>query len=211
MRHEEQQQGARNISVMKKILLMAAIVLSSLGVKAQTEPGTFTLMPKVGLNIAKSGFDDTKMKAGAVAGVEAEYRFSQLFGLSAGLLYSMQGDKADKGDGKFKTEYINIPILAHIYVWKGLSINAGIQPGFMTKAKEDYDDMSVDWKDACNTFDFSIPVGLSYELSNIVIDARYNIGVTDILKNNTVEFDEVDYDYGKNGVLSITVGYKFAL
>ena len=132
MRHEEQQQGARNISVMKKILLMAAIVLSSLGVKAQTEPGTFTLMPKVGLNMAKSGFDDTKMKAGAVAGVEAEYRFSQLFGLSAGLLYSMQGDKADKGDGKFKTEYINIPILAHIYVWKGLSINAGIQPGFMT-------------------------------------------------------------------------------
>ena len=55
MRHEEQQQGARNISVMKKILLMAAIVLSSLGVKAQTEPGTFTLMPKVGLNMAKSG------------------------------------------------------------------------------------------------------------------------------------------------------------
>lgn len=70
MRHEEQQQGARNIWVMKKILLMAAIVLSSLGVKAQTEPGTFTLMPKVGLNMAKSGFDDTKMKAGAVAGVD---------------------------------------------------------------------------------------------------------------------------------------------
>lgn len=189
---------------MKKILLLAAIVLSSLGVKAQTEPGTFTLMPKVGLNLATTGIEDTKMKAGAVAGVEAEYRFSQLFGLSAGVLYSMQGCKDDKGDGKFKTEYLNIPILAHFNVWKGLSVNAGIQPGFMTKAKYSYGDVDIDKKDYCEKFDFSIPVGLSYEFSSIVVDARYNIGVTDIYKGN-------GDDKGNNGVFALTVGYKFAL
>ena len=85
---------------MKKIFLMAALVLSGLAAKAQVEPGTFTLMPKVGLNMATmTGGEDTKMKAGAVAGVEAEYRATDLIGVSAGLLYSMQGVRFDVPQG----------------------------------------------------------------------------------------------------------------
>lgn len=110
--------GAHNFIYMKKILLLAAIALSSLSVKAQTEPGTFTLMPKVGLNMANvTDLENTKMKAGAVAGVEAEYRASNLMGITAGVLYSMQGVKADKGDYKQKLDYINIPILANFHVY----------------------------------------------------------------------------------------------
>lgn len=194
--------GAHNFIYMKKILLLAAIALSSLSVKAQTEPGTFTLMPKVGLNMANvTDLENTKMKAGAVAGVEAEYRASNLMGITAGVLYSMQGVKADKGDYKEKLDYINIPILANFHVWKGLSINAGIQPGFLVSAKADYGD--EDMKDACESFDFSIPVGASYEWNSFVLDLRYNIGVTKIYKE--------DEGSSKNGVLAITLGYKFAL
>lgn len=184
---------------------MAAIVLSSLSVKAQTEPGTFTLMPKVGLNMSTiTDLEQTKMKAGAVAGVEAEYRVSDLIGVSAGVLYSMQGVKADEGDYKQKLEYINIPILANFYVWKGLALKAGIQPGFLTSAKEDFGgDDDLDMKDACESFDFSIPVGASYEWNDFVLDLRYNIGVTKIYKE--------DEGSSKNGVLAITLGYKFAL
>ena len=189
---------------MKKILLLAAIALSSLSVKAQTEPGTFTLMPKVGLNMANvTDLENTKMKAGAVAGVEAEYRASNLMGITAGVLYSMQGVKADKGDYKQKLDYINIPILANFHVWKVLSINAGIQPGFLVSAKADYGDEDKDIKDGCESFDFSIPVGASYEWNSFVLDLRYNIGVTKIYKE--------DEGSSKNGVLAITLGYKFAL
>lgn len=196
--------GAHNFIYMKKILLLAAIALSSLSVKAQTEPGTFTLMPKVGLNMANvTDLENTKMKAGAVAGVEAEYRASNLMGITAGVLYSMQGVKADKGDYKQKLDYINIPILANFHVWKGLSINAGIQPGFLVSAKADYGDEDEDMKDACESFDFSIPVGASYEWNSFVLDLRYNIGVTKIYKE--------DEGSSKNGVLAITLGYKFAL
>lgn len=188
---------------MKKILLMAAIVLSSIAAKAQTEPGTFTLMPKVGLNMANTTGGDSKMKAGAVAGVEAEYRATNLIGVSAGVLYSMQGCKADEGDGKMKADYLNIPILANFYVWKGLALKVGIQPGFMMSCKdEDGDDM----KDACETFDFSIPVGASYEYKDFVLDLRYNIGVTKINKESGPGQDD-----SRNGVLAITLGYKFAL
>ena len=38
---------------MKKLLLMAAVMLSSVGAFAQHAVGSFTLQPKVGINIAK--------------------------------------------------------------------------------------------------------------------------------------------------------------
>ena len=44
-------------------------------------------------------------------------------------------------------------------------------------------------------------LGLSYEISNIVIDARYNLGLTSI-------WDKGDE---KHGVIQITLGYKFHL
>lgn len=47
----------------------------------------------------------------------------------------------------------------------------------------------------------SIPVGLSYEISNVVLDARYNWGVTKA-------FDGLD---SKNSVFQVTIGYKFQL
>lgn len=52
-----------------------------------------------------------------------------------------------------------------------------------------------------NKADVSIPVGVSYEFSNINIDARYNWGVIKI----------IDESSSKNSVFQITVGYKFAL
>ena len=50
-------------------------------------------------------------------------------------------------------------------------------------------------------FDLSIPLGLSYEFSDFVIDARYNLGLTKIAE---------DMD-GKNSVIMLTVGYKISL
>ena len=51
------------------------------------------------------------------------------------------------------------------------------------------------------SFDFSIPVGLSYEYNNVVLDARYNWGLTKIADNSD----------SKNSVFQITLGYKFDL
>ena len=88
--------------------------------------------------------------------------------------------------------YLNIPIMANVYVVKGLAVKLGIQPGFVVE-KDDMDNMK--------TFDFTIPVGLSYEYSNVVLDARYNWGLTKML-------DKLDC---KNSVFQITLGYKFEL
>lgn len=182
---------------MKKLLVMAAMVLSSVGAFAQYSAGDFTIQPKVGLNCASiTGDNDLEYKAGFVGGVEAEYHISPLVGLSGGLLYSSQGYKVseDHVSVSWSPSYLNIPILANFYVANGLALKAGIQPGFMV-GKDGAN------SDAVKTFDFSVPVGISYEYMNICLDARYNIGCTKV-------FDGGD---GNNSVFQITLGYKFKL
>lgn len=184
---------------MKKLFVMAAMVLSSVGAFAQQAAGTTTIQPKVGLNVSTIG--DNDWKAGFAAGAELQYQATDNLGVAVGALYSVQGFKAKDlkkvagmtfEGGKWNPGYINVPITLNYYPVAGLALKAGLQPGFMVN-KDDAEDIK--------TFDLSIPVGLSYEYQNIVFDARYNIGVTKIA-------DGVDH---YNNVIQITVGYKFAL
>lgn len=188
--------------------MMAVAAFMAFTANAQTEAGTFTLQPKVGMNLADmTDFDDSKMKIGIAAGVEAEYVFAPNMSIGAGVLYSMQGTKADEGDGKIKNDYLNIPIVFNYYLMPGLAVKAGVQPGFLMSCKMDDGEEDVDTKDFANSFDMSIPVGVSYEFNNFVLDARYNIGMTKIWKS---DYEEL-LGKSKNSVFQITLGYKFAL
>lgn len=184
---------------MKKVLTAAIMLICSATAFAQHAVGSFTLQPKVGINIATmTNFDQSDPRVDFVGGLEGEYQATDMFSISAGVLYSRQGVKLDLndflGDESWSPSYINIPILANVYVVKGLAVKLGIQPGFMVD-KDDVDD--------AETFDFSIPVGLSYEYRNVVLDARYNWGVT-----KTIDYGD---DSPKNSVFQITLGYKFDL
>ena len=191
---------------MKKLILMAVMALATVSSFAQQAVGTFTIQPKVGLNLANLTSSEGDIRAGVAAGVEFEYQVSDIFSLSAGALYSMQGSKysEDKIDYTAKLDYINVPILANVYVVKGLAVKLGIQPGFNVthkmSAKQGSASGSVDFP-GVKSVDFSIPVGLSYEFNNFVIDGRYNFGVTKF----------ADGSDSKNSVFQFTLGYKFAL
>ena len=196
---------------MKKLLLMAAVMLSSVGAFAQHAVGSFTLQPKVGINITNTTNygDVAKARVDFAGGLEGEYQVSDIFSLSAGLMYSRQGYKGKtyttnvlgqtvsvKGKD-WKPSYLNVPVLANVYVVPGLAVKLGVQPGFMID-KDDAEDV--------NTFDLSIPVGLSYEYNNFVLDGRYNWGVTKINKHSIKGADDT-----RNSVFQITLGYKFSL
>ena len=122
------------------------------------------------------------------------------------------------GDVTLKLDYINIPILAQYYPVKGLALKAGIQPGFNVFKKAKFDGTlyqgSVQGGNArsytesrslkgegIKSFQFAIPVGVSYEYANFVFDARYNIYLTKALKDSD----------SRHSVFSFTLGYKFAL
>jgi hypothetical protein len=119
-------------------------------------------------------------------------------------------------------DYVRVPFLLHLYLVKGLAVKAGVQLGFLTghKLKGDMRSVTIN-KDhsyeystetekidedfaLVRPFDLDIPLGVSYEYENVVVQAQYNLGITNLYKKQ--------YDLsGKNRSLYLTVGYKFNL
>lgn len=191
---------------MKKIMLVAALMLSSVATFAQHAVGSFNIQPKVGLNIANlTGDGKPDARVGLVAGAEGEYQATDIFSVSAGVLYSMQGAKGSWGnliDATNRLDYINVPIMANVYVVKGLAVKLGVQPGFNVSNKISANNRAtVDNLVKAQSVDVAIPVGVSYEYNNFQLDARYNWGVTKVYEGSKV----------KNSVFQITLGYKFDL
>ena len=61
------------------------------------------------------------------------------------------------------------------------------------------------WRsDVLKSMDFGIPIGLSYEFKNIVLDARYYFGLRKI--DNTEDEESI-----RNRCLTVTLGYRLHL
>lgn len=220
---------------MKKMMLIAAMMVAAVSTSAQNEVGQITLKPTVGLNIAKlTKSDDGKVRPGFVAGVEAEYGILENLGITAGVFYSQQGIKAEgeyaeffaddefivndfshfKGKATIKLDYINIPILAQYYVIPGLAVKAGIQPGFCVTKKINFNgtvegsDGNPESIDADYKFNDEIK---GFYLS-IPVGASYEYKnfVLDARYNIGVTKAFKDGD-SRHSVFSFTLGYKFAL
>ena len=196
---------------MKKLFLLAAIMMASTCVFAQHESGSLTLQPRIGFSAADfNNTSDTEARVGLVVGPEFEYTLSNRFSLGFGLNYSQQGTKIKDTDVTFKLDYLTIPIVANVYLFKGFALKAGIQPGINLSAKLDAKNAKVDLdNDEVKAFDLAIPVGLSYEFRNFVLDARYNFGVTKIFDEKKLPTG-VDID-SKNLGFQLTLGYKITL
>lgn len=82
---------------MKNLFLIAALALMPWVTNAQNSNSKFIITPRIGMTV--SDFSGSKLKeayspkAGFVVGVDAEYNFSKLFGVSLGVFYNMQGAK----------------------------------------------------------------------------------------------------------------------
>ena len=210
---------------MKRLLIIASVMIVPIICFAQSDAGTLSIQPKIGINIAYYGESqatnwntDTSPRIGIAAGVELAYQVKDRIGLSAGVIYSQQGENADaagffywnsKTSMTAKTDYINFPVLLNIYLGKRLALKFGVQPGVNVKSgytitsggserSGKLSEIGINIK----AFDLAIPIGISYEFENIVLDVRYNLGVTNI----TGESDKT-----WNRGAKITVGYKFNL
>lgn len=238
---------------MKKYLLSAfALAATSAAMAQQPAAGTFSVIPRVGLSIAKLPGDiiytasvgngstlTPRFRTSFMGGVDLDYQVLDNLSVTLGAYYAQQGcnyknsfvlDKninifgvgTGYSDASTQLHYINVPLTANVYIAPGFALKAGVQVGFAisgktvyTEAQYTYDSSSESIKSEAKNYDqslnstmkktvFAIPVGLSYEFANVIIDARYNIGLT--------PFQQVgEYKGSKNRVFTVSAGYRFAL
>lgn len=105
-----------------------------------------------------------------------------------------------------RVNYLNIPVLARLYVWDKFTVDLGPQLGFAlnAKARIKEGDTKVKSKiDDLNTVDLSLAMGVSYEFDmGLLVSARYNLGLTNVFDKDAVG------STNKNRVFQLSVGYK---
>ena len=104
-----------------------------------------------------------------------------------------------------RANYLNIPVLAKLYVLDELSVDLGPEFGFALNAKAKYKDGDTTVKhkmNDINTLAVNFAIGLSYNWDDFMFSARYNLGLSNV-------FDKDKYDgNNKNRVCQLSVGYR---
>lgn len=195
--------------IMKKIFNLIAVALISISASAQSEAGSITIQPNVGISVASATGDagtNAKMAVGLTAGVEGMYMITDKFGATLGVSLTGYNTSGKEGPEKGKVSsnyYVCVPVMADYYVAPGLALKAGVSVNFLATSKFDGED-KIDGEKYKKLFKrgfVSIPVGASYEINGFVFDARYNIGVRKILRAKDID--------GTYNAFTFTVGYKF--
>ena len=256
---------------MKNAILRLLAVMIACGIYTNADAqkrdaGEWSIIPKLGVNISKLKGDklwledgskaiNSSYKLGYEGGLDVEYMITERIGLTAGVMYAMQGGKLKDfhieekkagtdniyeftkcEDMRVNLGFLNVPLKCNVYLTDNFALKAGVQLGFMLSAKLKYNTVSgqydklnpgniiyydangnpaqegsdvylskdIDMKDNYKHFDISIPVGFSYEYENVILEAQYRIGLSDL--NDIATSEKI-----RSSVFSVTVGYRFGL
>ena len=190
------------------------------------------------INGSQSAAIDDRFKAGFLAGAELMYNTSDQLAFTLGCFYVQAGNHyldheeggAKGGQGVTSNNVtigqISVPLMLNYYVVPGVAVKGGVELNFNTSAtwKYSYSDYTVD--DAgvrtyqppvdvkqndlhAKSVTVSIPLGLSIEYENVVLDARYHVPLTKAFKHD----DPISSSWGdaKNMLVTVTAGYRFEL
>lgn len=116
------------------------------------------------------------------------------------VVYSAQGAKFNTGsvETKIQLGYINVPLLLQYMFDNGFRLQAGPQVGFLVNAKLKTPNLTVDVKDNYKKVDVGLGAGIGYvnPSTNFGIDARYNLGLSNINDNVSVKSTNRGFQVG---------------
>ena len=229
---------------MRRLFLLCLFVFTLFSAQAQPKWGTWSVVPHVGvsfanltkdaINVPYNGTSHSQTRIGFSGGADVYYQLTDKLALSGGVAYTQAGCNfkdipadlnAKHGtvfhNAYFNLGYVDVPLLAHIYISKDLALSIGCQPSFLTKATSHtemqdyetdgkggikYDKNEVSEGDVKHWYKktaFARPVGISYEDENVMLTARYNFGLSNVYGH--------DLGDSKNRIITVSVGYKFNL
>ena len=197
---------------MKRFIFFSLLyfIVLSFNLKAQN----VSIALKGGVNVANV-YGDVAGNHGSLlgfhAGMLAEFSVNSKVDIQPELVYSMQGYR-DEGNSGGATiiatttyHYLNVPVIAKYHLTEDISVEFGPQLGFMIGGTSRVEGGSNSFSAELNLNDFNrasiaAVLGAEYQHeSGFIFTARYNYGLTDINKNETVII--------RNGVIQLSVGY----
>lgn len=201
-----------------KLLTVGAFIMGATVATAQDNGSNSQSMAvsfgvKGGVNLAtiNGDIDSPDSRTSFHAGVFAEFPVAEIFSVQVEALYSGQGAQFDfegsDGDkAELQLDYINVPVLAKFYLFKGFSVEAGPQFSFLLNDEIDLNpnsnggDSPTPFRDDLKTFEFGVAGGVTFQTDmGLFATARYIQGITDIADDVNVQ----------NSVFQIGIGYKF--
>ncbi|WP_367182742.1 porin family protein [uncultured Christiangramia sp.] len=202
--------------MMKKTVLLVTVALMGF-VSNSFAQESWSFGVKGGVNfstVTGDYFKDPSHRTAFNVGVLAEIPVANRLSIQPEVLYSAQGyDFAsidednifDIDDNiEYQLDYIQVPVLAKVYVTDGLSVQAGPSFNFNVNEEIDYSPTEnggdIELEDQVKDFEIGGAAGLEYKLnSGFFIQGRYTYGFTEV-------FDGSD---AHNSVWQAGIGYQF--
>lgn len=194
---------------MKKAFVLVIIAFTGMQLSAQEttkKDGDFGI--KGGLNystVTKGDFDEgpdprTSFHIGFFGEIPL---IDNVFSIQPEFIYSRQGFEnnftflGNNYKTTYKIDYINMPILAKIYLGKTLSIEAGPQFGLKINENIETNNSSAESNDV-KAFDTALAAGVSLNFEGMFISGRYTYSLNEVVENSNA----------KNSVFQIGIGFK---
>lgn len=182
---------------MKRIVSILLLLLGLCGAQAQTNErqeavGKFRIVPSLMLTYNPYSLKDLNNKYNFQygLGIETEYRFHEVIGVSLGVNYMVQGVKtseyqtgaayfvSDKNkEGEVRVKSLGVPLIVNVHPFPNdhLTLKAGIEEDFLLGMGDEY-------KSACT----GVLAGVAYSFDDrFQFELRYNSSLSDITKDKT--------------------------
>jgi hypothetical protein len=154
-------------------------------------------------------------------GIDGRLPISERLSILASILYARKGYIGTldwpSADATWALHYLNLPLVADFCLWKGLSLQGGVEASWLIDAQVISGGESFDPRNSfsnINEFDFGLVGGLEYRFQKgFFIGARYIFGIAPLEKF------EVTNDNGEslgdvashNIATQISLGYRYTI
>jgi len=208
------------------VLLLAAVFLLS-PLYSQTSIGIIGGPAAANFSTDDDESDIYSMAAYGIGGV-LEFGFTPIAALRFEPMFLQKGAESDvyiddfyEFTGMYKINYLEIPVLLKAefyipYVFAGPSIGLLLNSKLVTEAEQG--NASIDTKDVTESMDVSAVVGaglnFSFGLVSLFLEGRYQLGLTDILKDGTIYVLDEPIELAgtvKNRGTQVMIGVMFGI
>ena len=211
-------------------LLTAALLASALsGANAQSATVQFGLKAGLNLSVLDGQINQSaNFKPGVVLGGFLRWRPTERIAIQPELVFSQQGSKltanylGHKAEEKVRLNYLNIPLLAKVYLGKVVNLQVGPQFGLLLSGQRTgqngyytgsngsgYFTEDVDVRDSYKN-DFALCGGIGLDLPNgLLVAARINYGLSNIDNDDNTLYIRHALDLGDlhNRTIQVSLGY----